>query len=384
MDAPASPSASPRPRLRDLGIAIGTMPPGPLNAITDVPGVRVGHTTLTGERQDVNTGVTAIHPHEASAFHQLCPAAIVVLNGAGEMTGRSQVDEYGLLESPILITNTLSVGVVHRAVVDWIAASEPGLGSGHFAIPVVAETFDGFLNDTAGQHVTPAHATAAIESATGGPVAEGNVGGGTGMLTCHFKGGIGTASRVVTLPFLDRCYTVGVLVQSNFGTREDLLIDGVPVGREIPDFALERGVEKVKDGSIIIVVATDAPFSDRQLRRLANRAMLGLSRAGGIGRHSSGDIIIAFSNAPENRTHRLVEHRMPTADEVLLTRTQLNDVAIDPFFQATVEATSEAIANALVAAETLTGKDGNTAYALPHGRLVEVMRRYGRGARPEQ
>ncbi|MGC4106761.1 MAG: P1 family peptidase [Thermomicrobiales bacterium] len=366
-----------KPRLRDLGITIGTMPPGPLNAITDVPGVRVGHTTLTGERQDVNTGVTAIHPHEGSAFHQLCPAAIVVLNGAGEMTGRSQIDEYGLLESPILITNTLSVGVVHQATVDWIYAGEPGLGSGHFAIPVVAETFDGFLNDTAGQHVTHAHATAAIESATGGPVAEGNVGGGTGMTTCYFKGGIGTASRVVSVPFVDRAYTVGVLVQSNFGTREDLLIDGVPVGREISDLILNRA-EKQKDGSIIIVVATDAPFSDRQLRRLANRAMLGLSRAGGIGRHSSGDIIIAFSNAAENRTQRLIDRHAPTEADILLTRSQLNDVAIDPFFQATVEATSEAIANALVAAETMVGKDGNTAYALPHDRLVEVMRHYGR------
>ena len=384
MDCPTPDVSNSRPRLRDLGITIGTMQPGPLNAITDVPGVRVGHATLTGERQDVNTGVTAIHPHEASAFHQLCPAAIVVLNGAGEMTGRSQIDEYGLLESPILITNTLSVGAVHQATVDWIYASEPELGSGHFAIPVVAETFDGFLNDTAGQHVKADHVVAALESATGGPVAEGNVGGGTGMLTCHFKGGIGTASRVVALPFLDRSYTVGVLVQSNFGTREDLLIDGVPVGREIPDLALERGAEKQKDGSIIIVVATDAPLSDRQLRRLANRAMLGLSRAGGIGRHSSGDIIIAFSNAPENRTHRLVDRRAPAADAILLTRTQLNDVAIDPFFQATVEATSEAIANALVAAETMVGKDGNTAYALPHDRLVEVMHRYGRGTRTEQ
>lgn len=367
-----------RPRLRDLGITIGTMTAGPLNAITDVPGVRVGHTTLTGERQDVNTGVTAIHPHEGSAFHQLCPAAIVVLNGAGEMTGRSQIDEYGLLESPILITNTLSVGAVHQAACDWIFSSEPGLGTGHFAIPVVAETFDGFLNDTAGQHVSHAHAIAAIESATSGPVAEGNVGGGTGMLTCSFKGGIGTSSRVVELSVINRAYTVGVLVQSNFGTRADLLIDGVPVGREIPGLLPERGETIRKDGSIIIVVATDAPFSDRQMRRLANRAMLGLSRAGGLGRHSSGDIIIAFSNALENRTSRLMDRFSPTEVDVMLHRAQINDVAIDPFFQATAEATSEAIANALVAAETLTGKDGNTAYALPHDRLVEVMGRYGR------
>ncbi|MGC4189879.1 MAG: P1 family peptidase [Thermomicrobiales bacterium] len=380
MASPSAPSLvfTTRPRLRDLGITVGTMPTGPLNAITDVPGVRVGHTTLTGERQDVNTGVTAIHPHEGSAFHDLCPAAIVVLNGAGEMTGRSQIDEYGLLESPILITNTLSVGAVHQATVDWIYASEPELGAGHFAIPVIAETFDGFLNDTAGQHVKAEHVVAALESATGGPVSEGNVGGGTGMTTCQFKGGIGTSSRVVAAPFVDRTYAVGVLVQSNFGSREDLLIDGVPVGREIPDFPLERSADKQKDGSIIIVLATDAPLSDRQLRRLANRAMLGLSRAGGIGRHSSGDIIIAFSNAPENRTHRLVDRHAPAEADILLIRTQLNDVAIDPFFQATVEATSEAIANALIAAETMVGKNGHVAHALPHDRLVEVMRRYGR------
>lgn len=358
------------------------MPPGPLNAITDVPGVRVGHTTLTGEHRDVNTGVTAIHPHEASAFHQMCPAAIVVLNGAGEMTGRSQIDEFGLLESPILITNTLSVGAVHKATVDWIYASEPDLGSGHFAIPVVAETFDGFLNDTAGQHVTADHVVAALESASDGPVAEGNVGGGTGMLTCFFKGGIGTSSRVVTVAPTALTYTVGVLVQSNFGTRDDLQIDGVPVGREIPDLLLERRADKQKDGSIIIVVATDAPLTDRQLRRLANRAMLGLARAGGIGRHSSGDIIIAFSNAPENRTGRIVHRFAPTEADILLSRTQINDVAIDPFFQATMEATSEAIANALIAAETTVGKDGNTAHALPHDRLVEVMRRHGRLGTP--
>ena len=386
MEPPVSTPPATRPRLRDLGITIGTMPPGPLNAITDVPGVRIGHTTLTGEHPDVNTGVTAIHPHEGSAFHAMCPAAIVVLNGAGEMTGRSQVDEYGVLESPILITNTLSVGVAHQAVVDWIYASEPELGRGHFAIPVVAETFDGFLNDTAGQHVTTDHVVAAIEGASGGPVEEGNVGGGTGMLTAQFKAGIGTSSRVVTLPSIPSIYTVGVLVQSNFGLREDLLIDGVPVGREIPDLPLERGAGQ-KDGSIIIVVATDAPLSDRQLRRLANRAMLGLARAGGLGRHSSGDIIIAFSNAPENRTQRLVHRFAPTEDEILLQRVQINDAAIDPFFQATVEATSEAIANALVAAKTMTGRDGHVAHALPHDRLVAVMRRYGRlaeGAAPGQ
>lgn len=369
--------ADAKPRLRDLGITIGTMPTGPLNAITDVPGVRVGHSTVIGPDQSIRTGVTAIHPHEGSAFHQLVPAAIVVLNGAGEMTGRSQIDEFGLLESPILITNTLSVGAVHQATVEWICDSEPELGSGHFAIPVVAETFDGFLSDTAGQHVKREHVIAALDGAATGPVMEGNVGGGTGMLTCQFKGGIGTSSRVVEIA--EQSFTIGVLVQSNFGQRGDLLIDGVPVGREIQDLQLERGSEHLqKDGSIIVVVATDAPFSDRQLRRIANRAMIGLGQAGGIGRHSSGDILIAFSNAPANRTRRPSDRNNLPTSNVLLHRVQVNDIAIDPFFQATVEATSEAIANALIAAETMEGRDGHIAHALPHDRLVEIMRKYGR------
>ena len=375
----AEEQADAKPRLRDLGITIGTMPAGSLNAITDVPGVRVGHSTVNGHDQSIRTGVTAIHPHEGSAFHQLVPAAIVVLNGAGEMTGRSQIDEYGLLESPILITNTLSVGAVHQATVEWICASEPELGSGHFAIPVVAETFDGFLNDTAGQHVKREHVVAALDSAATGPVTEGNVGGGTGMLTCQFKGGIGTSSRKIEIASTGKTFTIGVLVQSNFGQRDDLLIDGVPVGREIQDLQLERGSNHLqKDGSIIIVIATDAPFSDRQLRRIANRAMLGLSRAGGIGRHSSGDILIAFSNAPVNRTRRPADRQNLQPADVILHRLQVNDVAIDPFFQATVEATSEAIGNALIAAETMEGRDGHIAHALPHDRLVEIMRKYGR------
>lgn len=362
-----------KPRLRDLDITIGTMPPGELNTITDVPGVRVGHTTvIDGER--ARTGVTAVHPHEGSVFHESVPSAVVVLNGSGELTGRSQIDEYGILESPILITNTLSVGTVHRATVDWLTASEALLGSKFFVVPVVAETFDGFLNDTAGQFITAEHVFSALDGARGGPVAEGNVGGGTGMLTCHFKGGIGTSSRRVE--FGTSFFTVGVLVQSNFGAREDLLIDGVPVGRLISDLTLERGDSAPeKDGSIIIVVATDAPLSDRQLRRLGMRAMLGLSRAGGIGRNSSGDIIIAFSNARQNRALRSTS--VPD-DSLILTREQIDDRAIDPFFQATVEATSEAIGNALIAAETMTGRDGNTAHALPHDRLIEIMKQHGR------
>ena len=369
-----------RPRLRDLGITIGAMAPGPLNAITDVPGVRVGHATVVhGEgplrvgQGPERTGVTAIHPHEGSAFRSLVPAAIAVLNGAGEITGRSQVDEYGLLESPILLTNTLSVGAVHRACVEWLIEREPGLGTRHFAIPVVAETFDGFLNDIAGQHVTGEHVYAALDGATGqgdGPVAEGNVGGGTGMLLFGFKGGIGTASRVVQHGEHD--YTLGVLVQGNFGARQDLLVDGVPVGREIADLTPVVGAAiSEREGSVIVVIGTDAPLSDRQLARLCRRGMLGLSRVGSIAGHTSGDLLLAFANAPENRVDRLDE-------SPLQARLQVNDSQLNPFFRATVEATAEAVLNAMVAAETMVGRDGNTVYALPHDRLREVMRAHGR------
>jgi D-aminopeptidase len=370
-------SSSPRPRLRDLGIEIGVMPPGPFNAITDVPGVRVGHATVIhGEgalrvgRGPARTGVTAIHPHEGSAFASLVPAAIAVLNGAGEITGRSQVDEYGTLESPVLLTNTLSVGEVHRGCVEWLHGREPSLGVQHFAIPVVAETFDGFLNDVAGQHVTTAHVRAALDGATSGPVAEGNVGGGTGMILFGFKGGIGTASRVVTAA---NChFTAGVLVQGNFGRREQLLVDGVPVGRELAGELLPTtGHGQQRDGSIIVAIATDAPLSDRQLGRLCRRGMLGLGRVGSIAGHTSGDLLLAFSNARECRVDRF-------DDAPVVTSPRLADRALDPFFAATVEATAEAVLNALVAAETMVGRDGNTVHALPHDRLREVMRRYGR------
>jgi D-aminopeptidase len=370
-------SASGHARLRDLGIALGAMAPGPLNAITDVPGVRVGHATVIhGEgplrvgQGPARTGVTAIHPHEGSAFGSLVPAAIAVLNGAGEITGRSQVDEYGLLESPILLTNTLSVGAAHRACVEWLIEREPTLGTQHFAIPVVAETFDGVLNDIAGQHVIREHVYAALDGATGGPVAEGNVGGGTGMILFGFKGGSGTASRVV--PHGGRDYTVGVLVQGNFGARQDLLVDGVPIGREIVDLTPAQGAAvEERPGSVIVVIGTDAPLSDRQLARLCRRGMLGLSRVGSIAGHTSGDLLLAFSNAPENRVDRL-------DGSPLQARVQVNDGLLNPFFRATVEAAAEAVLNALVAAETMVGRDGNTVHALPHDRLREIMRAHGR------
>ena len=369
-----------RPRLRDLGIDIGVMPVGEHNAITDVPGVRVGHATVIhGDgalrlgQGPARTGVTAIHPHEGSAFTSMVPAAIAVLNGAGEMTGRSQVDEYGLIETPILITNTLSVGAVHRGCVEWLTEHEESLRASDFVIPVVAETFDGYLNDVAGQHVTTAHVRQALDGARGGPVEEGNVGGGTGMRLFGFKGGIGTSSRIVDLD--EHRYTVGVLVQGNFGARGDLLVDGVPVGREITDLEPVRGVEEVyrpqPDGSIIVVIGTDAPMTDRQLLRLCRRGMLGLGRVGSTARQSSGDILIAFSNATENRFDRFNR-------EVVVDTRRVNDERIDDIFQATIEATAEAVLNALVAAETMVGRDGNTVYALPHDRLREIMRRSGR------
>lgn len=369
-----------RPRLRDLGIDIGVMPTGTYNAITDVPGVRVGHATViygdgplrVGEGP-ARTGVTAIHPHEGLVFTSLVPGAIVVLNGAGEMTGRSLVDENGLIETPIVITNTASVGQAHRGSVEWLTKRHPELEDAVFVTPVVAETFDGFLNDVAGQHVTTEHVFQALDSATNGPVEEGNVGGGTGMRLFGFKGGIGSSSRVVTLD--DSQFTVGVLVQGNFGSRGDLLVDGVPVGREITDLMPVRGPHAADrtntDGSIIVVIGTDAPMSDRQLSRLCRRGILGLGRVGSTARNTSGDILVAFSNAKKNRIERFDQ-------APVLTSQRINDERIDDFFQATIEATSEAVLNALVAAETMVGRDGNTVYALPHDRLREIMRRYGR------
>ncbi|CAA9559476.1 MAG: D-aminopeptidase [uncultured Thermomicrobiales bacterium] len=381
------PATSPptRPRLRDLGIAVGTLPTGSLNAITDVPGVRVGHQTIV--RGDgplivgdgpVRTGVTAIHPHEGSAFAAAVPAAIGVLNGAGEITGRSQVDEMGVLESPILLTNTFSVGEVHRGCVEWLSAREPGLGTHSFVIPVVAETFDGTLNDIAGQHVRRQHAVAALEGATGGPVAEGNVGGGTGMILFGFKGGIGTASRLVTVGGVTS--TVGVLIQGNFGDANDLLVEGVPVGRELTADAsdldtIRRGRraegDTTGDGSVIVVIGTDLPLSDRQLGRLCRRGMLGLGRTGATGRNYSGDLLLAFSNHLANRVE--VANRAP-----ILTSVRLHDRELNIVFQAVIEATAEAVLNALLAADTMTGRDGITARALPADRLAEVMGRYGR------
>ena len=369
-----------KPRLRDLGITIGTLPTGPLNAITDVPGVRVGLTTIIdGDgplevgKGPVRTGVTAIHPHEGSTFLEQVPAAIDVLNGAGEMTGRSLVEEFGLLSSPILITNTLSVGAVHQATVEWMTEQHPEIGPREWVAPVVAETYDGVLNDIAGQHVKAEHVRAALDGATSGPVSEGNTGGGTGMLLFGFKGGTGTSSRTIEIE--GATYTVGVLVQGNFGSLHQLLVDGVPVGREmaatVDGARLWPGQPASRDGSIIVIIGTDAPLSERQLGRLCRRGMLGLGRVGSTAGHGSGDILLAFSNAADNRVPR-----WPTGP--LLASTRLADEWIGPVFEATVDATAEAVLNAMIAAETMSGRDNITAHALPHDDLLAIMRKYGR------
>ena len=363
-------------RARDLGIVIGDLAPGPLNAITDVPGVRVGHTTLisgdgplvVGEGP-IRTGVTVIVPN-ADPGRRPVFAGSHTLNGNGEMTGLEWVRESGMLTTAIGLTNTHSVGAVRDALI----AADIGSGGevGRWSLPVVGETWDGYLNDVNGQHVRPEHVFEALKAATSGPVAEGNVGAGTGTKAFGFKAGIGTASREVAAEHGG--YAVGVLVQANHGRRSRLRVDGVPVGREI---ALSEvpgpEVPDVPTGSIIAVVATDAPLLPQQCRRLAQRVELGIARGGGGGENSSGDIFLAFATGNQGLLPEDAE-RAPLAFEVAM----LNNDHIDDLFWATIEATEEAILNSLVAAETMVGRDGITFHALPHDRLVELMRRYGR------
>jgi D-aminopeptidase len=360
--------AQSKPRARDLGVPFeGT--PGPLNAITDVEGVEVGHTTLIrGEgplrvgEGPVRTGVTVVLPRGKTSPDPVF-AGWFSLNGNGEMTGTTWVEESGFLEGPIAITNTHSVGTVHDAVIAWSVREGSPVES--WSLPVVAETWDAYLNDINGFHVKPEHVYAALEKAASGPVAEGNVGGGTGMICYQFKGGIGTASR--RLPSDAGGYTVGVLVQSNFGSRHQLMIAGVPVGREITEGTPQRSLDE-DSSSIIIVVATDAPLLPHQMKRLARRAALGVARTGGTSNNFSGDIFIAFSTA---------NHGAAGAEGLAQVKMMRND-ELDPLFQATVEATEEAIINTLVAAETMTGRDGHTIVALPHDRLREVLKKYNR------
>jgi D-aminopeptidase len=365
-------AAQAKPRARDLGVPFdGT--PGERNAITDVKGVEVGHTTLiSGEGPlkvgigPVRTGVTAILPRGKASFDDEVFAGWFTLNGNGEMTGTTWVDESGFLGGPVMITNTHSVGVVRDAVIEWrVKHGGPDQEGYWWSLPVVAETWDGYLNDTNGFHVKPEHVFHAIESAHGGAVEEGNVGGGTGMVCNEFKGGIGTSSRV--LDPKHGGYTVGVLVQCNYGQRSQLRIAGVPVGKEIPDHAVyDNDV-----GSIIVVVATDAPLIPPQLKRLAKRVSLGLGRDGSYSGDGSGDIFIAFSTANPGAG----------SNKGLRQLTMLPNDSLDPVFLATVQATEEAIVNAMIAAETMTGIDNHTVVALPHDRLREVLKKYNRLAK---
>jgi D-aminopeptidase len=380
------------PRARDLGVVIGEGRPGPFNAITDVSGVRVGHTTLiSGDgplvvgKGPVRTGVTVIIPHDGDVVAEPLFAGAATMNGNGELTGLEWIREAGLLSGAIGITNTNSVGTVRDALVaSAVNGHDPS--DQFWSLPVAGETYDGRLNDIAGNHVTAAHVRAALAGASGGQVAEGNVGGGTGMICHEFKGGIGTASRRV--PDELGGWTVGVLVQANYGRRGLLRIDGVPVGEEIPNSEVPSphgrdrhglasagsGDRGPGSGSIIGIVATDAPVLPHQCARLARRAPLGVARVGGLGSTTSGDIFLCFATGNRGMPPTEAEPDGHGATDIRA----LIDRALDPLFEATVEATEEAIINALVAAETMTGRDGHTAHRLPHDRLVEVMRRHGR------
>jgi L-aminopeptidase/D-esterase-like protein len=363
------------PRARDLGIPFdGT--PGPLNAITDVAGVTVGHTTLisgSGKLQvghgPVRTGVTAVLPRGKDSMSNPVFAGWFAQNGNGEMTGTTWVEESGFLEGPVMITNTHSVGVVRDAVIQWRVAHAGADASGfYWSLPVVAETWDGWLNDINGFHVKPEHAIHAIDVARSGAVEEGSVGGGTGMICNGYKGGIGTSSR--HLEPKQGGYTIGVLVQCNYGTRDNLRIAGIPVGREIPapePYAFMPS-DVAERGSIIVVVATDAPLLAHQLKRIARRVTLGVGRNGSISGNDSGDIFIAFSTANAGAG---------AASSVADLKMLPND-SLDPLFRATVEATEEAIVNAMIAAQDMTGADNHHVIALPHAALRVILKKYGR------
>jgi D-aminopeptidase len=365
-----------RARLRDLGIVIGRFPTGKHNAITDVPGVLVGHKTLICDKEHtVRTGVTAIVPREGKIHEDFSFAGFYSFNGIGEMTGIPLLDEWGVLTSPVVLTNTNQVGMAWDAVTRY--------GSQHFGgfaykLPVVAETYDGFLSDIDSFPLTEADVIAALEAAKGGPVAEGNVGGGTGMIAYEFKGGIGTASRLAAME--DEQYTIGVLVQANHGSRHLFQVNGVPVGLELSTgrvaspFGLpseedpQAPIPQIESSSIIIIIATDAPLIPVQCKRLAQRATIGLARTGGVGFNSSGDLFLAFSTANHYPTH--------TSQPIDLR--MLHQGMMDPLFEATAEAVEEAILNAVTSADTMTGFQGRTAHALPLDELVRLMKKYNR------
>ncbi len=359
--------AGPRPRARDLGVPFhGT--PGALNALTDVPGVAVGHATVI-EGVGVRTGVTAVWPRGKDSGDPVF-GGWFSLNGNGEMTGTAWIEESGFLDGPVLITNTHSVGVVRDALIRWqVAQRRPpatnAFGDSFWSLPVVAETWDGFLNDVNGFHVQPKHVVEALTSAASGPVAEGSVGGGTGMVCYGFKGGIGTASRRAG------SYTIGALVQCNCGRRAQLRIAGVPVGEELQDqapYAANQPGIREERGSIIIVLATDAPLLPHQLKRIARRASMGLARTGSVSQNGSGDLFLAFSTGNARAAMGKGERNV-----AMLPNDEMNGL-----FEATAEAVEEAIVNAMVGAENMTGYQGHTVMALPHDGLKRVLKKYGR------
>lgn len=352
-------------RARDLGIHMGVLTPGTYNAITDVPGVKVGHTTLV-KGDSVRTGATAILPFDGNIFQHKVPAGIFVGNGFGKLAGTTQVMELGNIESPIILTNTLNVATAMEAVIEY-TLQQKGNEEVMSVNAVVGETNDGFLNDIRGRHVQKADVTAAIKQAHGGVVEEGSVGAGTGTVCFNFKGGIGTASR--KLPASLGGYTIGVLVQTNFGGV--MQIDGVPVGQELNTYYLNDQLNKKEDGSCMIVLATDAPMDSRNLSRLAKRAFMGLAKTGGIAHNGSGDYIIAFSTDSTLR----IEH---SSKEKKQTISLLSNDAVSPVFMAAIEATEEAIINSLFAATTTKGFGGHTAEALPKEKVIEILKKYNR------
>ncbi len=363
-----------RPRARDAGVILGTMEPGPLNAITDVPDVRVGHVTLiegSGPlergRGPIRTGVTAILPHGGNLFREKVPAGLFVLNGFGKCFGQEQIEEFGAIESPIMMTGTMNVGIVADGVAEYMMRHNPDIAvTTSTANALVTECSDAYLNDMQGRHVRQQHVREAIERAAGGPVEEGTIGAGTGMSLYGFKGGIGTASR--RLPDELGGFTVGAMVLGNFGRRDQLMIAGVPVGRALVDW---RPPETMRDtGSCIVLLATDAPMLDRTLRRLARRAALGLARTGSLAGNTSGDFIVAFSNAV----------RLPhDSEELMVTLQHVTEGGhlIDALIQASVEATEEAVINTLFRATTLDGWDDHVRYALPLDLTLDLLRKAG-------
>jgi D-aminopeptidase len=362
-----------RIRCREAGLRIGSLNPGPKNSITDVQGVRVGHTTLSfnDKQSSAQTGVTAIWPADGDLVRKPVPAGSFVLNGFGEITGRAAADEWGIASTPILLTSTMSVGIVYHAVQRYLCTKDRDLGKLELVIPLVCECDDSFLNDSRAFHIKEEHVFEALDKADDGIVEEGCVGAGTGMQCFQFKGGIGSASR--QLDEGQGGFTIGVLVQTNLGERSLLTIDGVPVGRHITDRMPEGRLpdywgEDGNGGSCIVIVATDAPLSNHQVSKLAKRAALGLARIGSIGANCSGELMFAFTNANRVRAGGTLSNSIEL----------MNDRRIDALYQAVIEATEESVVNALFKAHTVVGRDGNTLHAIPIEQTLELLHKYGR------